>query len=296
MQLLIIVTGGAVRLTGSGLGCSTWPLCEPGSFTPVEHPAASIHPYIEFGNRVLSAVVVAAAVAAFVLIWLNRRELSRGFVVLGAMPVLGVLIQAVVGGITVRMSLHPAIVGSHYLMSAALVSVSTWIWVRWRTGDGPVLRLATSPLNYLAAALATLAAVTIVLGVIVTGTGPHSGDTEVGYRFAVDPLWATRLHSSAMWAFLAVLIAYVVAVHRLSRSDDAYRPAFRGGLLIVWVVAAQAGLGFWQYFTGLPEAVVLAHLLGSALFTLAVTYGLLQLRPRRPAPRSLEEESAATFV
>src|SRR5699024_2749222 len=132
----------------------------------------------------------------------------------------------------------------------------------------------------LAAALGVLAAVTVVLGMVVTGSGPHSGDTEAGYRFAVDPLWITRFHATAMWLFLAVFAVYLGTLYSRSTTNERYRPAVRGGLLVLLIVALQAGLGYWQYFTGLPEGVVLAHLLGAALFILAVTYAMLQLRPR----------------
>ena len=293
LQVLIIVTGGAVRLTASGLGCSTWPLCEPGSFTPVEHPAASIHPYIEFGNRVVSAVVVLVALVVFVLVWRQRRSRSRGLVWLAAMPAVGVLVQAGLGGITVLTELHPAIVGSHFLTSSALVWVSTWLWVRWHRGDGPVAHFAAPPVPALAIALGVLAAVILTLGMVVTGSGPHSGDTEAGYRFAVDPLWITRSHAVAMWLFLATLITYLVILYRRAETDPRYRPATRGGLLVLTVVAMQAGLGYWQYFTGLPEGVVLAHLLGSALFVLSLTYALLQLRPRQQVDSDAQVSLAA---
>lgn len=283
LQILIIVTGGAVRLTASGLGCSTWPLCEPGSFTPVRHEAFSIHPYIEFGNRVISAVVVLVAIAVFLLVWRERETRSRGFRWLAAAPAIGVLAQAGVGGITVLTALHPAIVGSHFLFSAALVWTSTWLWVRWRSGDGEVIKLATPPLRSLSVALGVLTAVTVTLGMVVTGSGPHSGDKEAGYRFAVDPLWITRAHATAMWVFLAVFAVFLFIVYSRAKTDIRYRPAARGALLVLVILAMQAGLGYWQYFTGLPEGVVLAHLLGSALFILAVTYALLQLRPRVPS-------------
>src|SRR5690625_3396493 len=145
LQILIIVTGGAVRLTDSGLGCSSWPMCEPGSFTPVRHEAFSIHPYIEFGNRVISAFVVLAAIIVFIFVWRVRAQRSRGFLVLAATPLIGVLAQAGIGGITVLSELHPAIVGSHFLFSAALVWVSTWLWIRWHDGDGPIHHFASSP-------------------------------------------------------------------------------------------------------------------------------------------------------
>ena len=183
-QILIIVTGGAVRLTGSGLGCSTWPECEPGEFTPRFHGATSIHPFIEFGNRTVSGLLVAVATFVAVLVVLDRRR-SWSYRRLGLVPVLGVLVQAITT--TVLVDLHPAIVGGHLLISMALVAFSTWLVVRTGEGDGPAVPLVDRTTRNLVRVLSVLAAVVLALGVVVTGAGPHSGDDEVGYRFDIDP-------------------------------------------------------------------------------------------------------------
>ncbi len=280
MQVLIIITGGAVRLTGSGLGCSTWPMCEPGQFTSVQHPAMSIHPHIEFSNRVISAVVVAVAVAVFVAVWRQRDQRSRGFLILSSLPAFGVLLQAGLGGVTVLTELHPAIVGSHFLFSAALVWVSTWLVVRWYRGDGPVQHFATPPVPALATSLAILAGAIVVLGMIVTGSGPHSGDPDAPYRFAINPYRITQIHSITMWVFIAVFAVYAWVIYSRSKSIPEYKPVVKGAAWVAGSVALQAALGYWQYFAGLPEGVVLGHLLGASLFIIAVTYALLALRPR----------------
>src|SRR5699024_12597003 len=154
------------------------------------------------------------------------------------------------------------------------------------------------PLLSLSVALGVLAAVTVTLGMVVTGSGPHSGDKEAGYRFAVDPLWITRAHATAMWVFLAAFAVYLFVVYSRAKTDIRYRPAARGALLVLAILAMQAGLGYWQYFPGRPEGVVLAHLLAAALFILAVTYALLQLRPRVPSvssPRPAPEPPTGRF-
>src|SRR5690606_16830511 len=112
-------TGGIVRLTGSGLGCSSWPQCEPGGFTPVLHQAVSWHPYVEFGNRTLTAIL---AVIAFVTAWIiwRQRDRSRAFRLLGLAPFIGVVVQGVLGGLTVLVDLDPRFVGMHFLLSMAL--------------------------------------------------------------------------------------------------------------------------------------------------------------------------------
>lgn len=285
MQLAIIVTGGAVRLTDSGLGCSTWPQCEPGRMTPVFHGESTFHPYVEFGNRVVSAVVVAVAIAAFVAVWTHRRTRSPGMIRLAFTPVLLVLVQAGMGAITVIGDLHPAIVGFHFLFSAILVWLSTWALVRWRRGDGPMRTLGTRPLPQLAAALGALTAAIVVLGILVTGSGPHSGDETVGYRFALDPLLITRAHSGSVWLFVGVAILYASALRRQRRALPELDAA---GRAVIWVgvaVLVQGGIGYWQYFTGLPEFLVGLHLLGSGLVIAAVTNAVLHLR--RPVTASL---------
>ena len=205
-QIGIIVTGGAVRLTGSGLGCSTWPQCEPGSFTPQLREATSLHPYIEFGNRTLTGVLTVFAVAVAWLVW---REVWRPtwFRRLALVPLAGVAAQAVIGGVTVLAKLHPAVVGVHMLVSLALVAVSTVLLATDRrtrpatpgveVADDDVLHLAPRTLTA-ARVLLAVGAVLMVLGIIVTGAGPHGGDDEYAYRYAIDPVLAAKVHAWAV--------------------------------------------------------------------------------------------------
>lgn len=278
-QIGIIVTGGLVRLTGSGLGCSTWPQCEPGSFTPVYHPETAYHSAIEFGNRTLTFVLCIVAGLTAVAVWRQRDRLVS-YRVLGLVPLIGVIIQAVVGGITVLVDLHPAVVGSHMFISLGLVAASTWLIVRHGEGDGPARPVLRSPVRAVAALSGVLAVPMLVLGVITTGAGPHSGDEEVAYRFALDPAHAAKLHGVSVWVYIAAVLVLTALVVRASRSGaDAERPR-RALVLVGAVITLQAAIGYAQYLTDLPIALVLLHMLGAALSTAAAANLVLSARTR----------------
>lgn len=264
-QLGIIVTGGLVRLTGSGLGCSTWPLCEPGSFTPVFHEASTWHPYIEFGNRTLTGVLVIFAAG---LLWsLYRQQPERRDMRPLAIAVMGlIVIQAVVGGISVWMSLHPGVVGLHMALSLGLVALSALLAYRLHHGATMQPLARADHLLHMGLALALL--LSAILGVVVTGTGPHSGDATRAMRFAIDPLVITRIHSLSAW--LVVAVAVVIAIRRMRAAGHWPTP----WLTVLFLLAAQGLLGYIQYATGLNRGVILAHMLGSGLLTVAVTWAI----------------------
>jgi heme a synthase len=274
-QIVIVGTGGAVRLTGSGLGCSTWPQCEPGEFTPRFHDATSIHPFIEFGNRTVSGILVAVGVVVALLVFTDRSRV-RSYRWLGLAPLIGVLVQAVVGGITVLVDLHPAIVGSHLLISMALVAVSMWLVVRTREGDAPPVTLVDRTTRGLMWVLGVLTVVVLALGVVTTGAGPHSGDDEIGYRFALDPYAVARVHSAAVWAFVAVLVVVLVRVLRAGVPGRARTT----GWVLLGVTLGQGLVGYVQLFTGLPIALVNLHLVGAALLAAGVVSFAGSLRVR----------------
>lgn len=288
-QVLIVGTGGAVRLTGSGLGCSTWPQCEPGSFTPQLHEALSIHPYVEFGNRLLTFVLTAIAVAVAARVGLDRRR-ATSFRLLGLVPLLGVLAQAVIGGLSVLGDLHPAIVGSHMLASMALVAVSTVLLGRFTAGDGAARPVTTRAVLWLGRALGVAAAVVLALGVVVTGAGPHSGDADVGYRFAVDPWEVARLHAAAVWVYAAIGVAMLVLTRRGPRRLN------RRLWLLAAVTLAQGAIGYVQLFTGLPEVLVGLHMLGAALLAAATTHAYLGLHEREAVAVSAVSEYVSPDV
>jgi cytochrome c oxidase assembly protein subunit 15 len=259
VEVLIVLTGGLVRLTGSGLGCPTWPECVDGSITPVVEQAEGYHKYIEFGNRTLTSVVALAAVAALLAVRhvVRRNSLPRTALVLGAIPLLLVVAQAVLGGITVLTELHPATVAAHFLLSMVTIAMCTWLVLVVRPGSTGVTR----PVHPWAVALAASLALALTLGTLVTGSGPHSGDAETPNRFAFDGEWISRVHSVSSWLFLALAVITWFAVRQA-----------RGRLR--WVLAltvAQGAVGYLQYANGLPEPLVALHMLLASLLVVAVT-------------------------
>ncbi|MGZ4599578.1 MAG: COX15/CtaA family protein [Oryzihumus sp.] len=275
LEVGIVVTGGLVRLTGSGLGCPTWPECVPGSFTPVAHQAQGIHKVIEFGNRTLTSVVGIAAVAVILAVWKlapGRRALLR----LSTLPLLGVVAQAVLGGITVLTGLNPATVAAHFLLSMVIVAISTLLLVRAGEGDAAPTPVARREVGLLARVTVALGAVVLALGTVVTGSGPHSGDAEHPTRFGFDPRSVSWLHADAVMLFTGLVVATVVAV----RLVDAPGRTRRAWTWVLVVTLAQGVVGYAQYFTGLPEAVVALHMLGASLLVVTLTRGLLSLRTR----------------
>lgn len=274
-QIGIIVTGGAVRLTGSGLGCSTWPQCEPGHFTPQFHEATSIHPYVEFGNRTLTGVLAVIALAVALLVFTDRTR-AASYRRLGLAPLVLVAVQAVVGGVTVRLDLDPAVVGVHFLISAGLVALSTVLLYRHGEGDGAPVAAVGRLDERLVRVLTALVVPVVALGVLVTGSGPHGGDDEVAYRFALDPARMTQAHAASVWVFVLVLIVIAVRAWRHGAP-----PRVRRAIVVLAVVTlAQGAIGYVQYFTGLPELLVGLHMLGAGLLVAATTWLLMTTRVR----------------
>jgi heme a synthase len=274
LEIGIVVTGGLVRLTGSGLGCPTWPQCVPGSFTPVAHQAQGFHKLIEFGNRTLTSVVGVAALLVIVAIWRwapNRRTLRR----ISVLPLIGVLLQAVLGGITVLTGLNPALVAAHFLASMVLVSLSTYLLYRVVEGDESPVTLVRPEIRLLAWVTAALGGVILVLGTVVTGSGPHSGDAATP-RFGFDPRTISWLHADTVMLFAGLVVAVLLAVH-LTASDPRPRKIWHA---VLGVTVLQGLIGYTQYLTDLPEALVLVHMLGASLLAVSLTYGVLSLRRR----------------
>jgi len=273
LQVLIVVTGGLVRLSGSGLGCSTWPQCEPGTYTPTFEASAGFHPYVEFGNRMLSIVVGLGALAALWTVWRWARH-RRPMLMLAGLVLGGTVLQGVLGGVTVRTGLHPTTVMAHFLISMALVSISTLlVWhdraARPDAPGAPVPRLVRR-VGWLTA---TVGALVLVLGTVVTGSGPHSGDADEPARFGFDPRTVTWLHADAVMLFCGLVVGMVLATHLLPSAARA-RGAWR---VVLLVTLAQGLVGYVQYLTGLPETLVLVHMLGAALLTVALTSAVREL-------------------
>ena len=265
LQSLIVVTGGAVRLTGSGLGCSTWPECTPGSYAPTPNqPESSIHKWVEFSNRLLTFVLFVVALALMVAI---IRTGARHLRFLGATQILGIFAQAILGGITVLTGLNPITVASHFLLSIAIIAAALTL----RQSVHGMARVSPSvgsslTLRALKGHLA-LSAVVIVIGTIVTGSGPHAGDTTA-VRFNFDARTVSWLHADLVIALFGLTLALYVSVRSGESSEvqSILTPRLSQFFLIA---LAQGGIGYIQYFTGLPEAIVALHLCGAVLVWLA---------------------------
>jgi cytochrome c oxidase assembly protein subunit 15 len=275
-QMAIIVTGGFVRLTGSGLGCETWPECHPGSFTPIRHAETGYHQAIEFGNRVVTIVLCVIAAYVAVVVW-RRRDRVRSVRWLGLAPLLGVVAQAVIGGIVVLFDLPPTLVGVHLLVSMTLVWLSMLLLVRWGEADTPPHRVVDPGTWTLSRALGVVLVPVLVLGVVVTGAGPHGGDDVHAERLSFDPEVVARLHAGVVWVFLVLLVWLLWRTHRFPTPQRVRR----GLLVVLGVTLLQGVVGYVQYFTGLPIGLVAIHMLGAASLTAATTWALLTMRERK---------------
>jgi cytochrome c oxidase assembly protein subunit 15 len=264
-NILLVVTGGAVRLTGSGLGCPTWPRCTDASFTP--HGTIGPHQVVEFGNRTLTFVLVAIAVATFVAARRDARRLERPDLLrLSVVLALAIPAQAVLGGITVLTDLNPWVVSLHLVLSLAIISVSVLLLHRLDRAPGP---LATG----LAPALAwtTYAVTWLVLyaGTVVTGSGPHAGDAS-SPRNDLDPLQVSQLHADLVFLLVGLTIGLGFLLRSTGRD---IRPV----VALAAVEVLQATVGFVQYFAGLPVGVVMLHMLGAALVMAAAAWVLVSV-------------------
>jgi cytochrome c oxidase assembly protein subunit 15 len=262
-QSAIVITGASVRLTGSGLGCSTWPECTPGSYTPSpDQPEAPLHAWIEFGNRLLTFVLFLNALVLVISILRNRKELFG----LGAIQILGILAQAVLGGITVLTGLNPATVAGHFMLSIILIAAA--LSLRQRIyGKSPSGLIVSKLTRNLARALVLLTFVVLIAGTIVTGSGPHAGDSTAE-RFPLDARTVSWIHADLVIALIGVAIALLISI--LVGESGATREIL-GARIKVFLLASlvQGAIGYTQYFTGLPEVLVAFHILGSILVWLS---------------------------
>lgn len=275
LEVLIVATGALVRVTGSGLGCPTWPQCVPGSFVPVRHQAQGFHKYIEFGNRMLTYAVSVAAILVILAVWRWARQ-RRALLRLSFLPLVGVMLQAVIGGVSVLSGLNPWVVLLHFLGSMVLVGLSAYLLVRFREGDGPPATLVGHEVRWLARATAALTVVILALGTVVTGSGPDSGDGDHPSRIGLNPRDVAFLHADAVMLYLGLLVAMLVAL-RLAKAPDR---AARAWTWVIGVALAQGVLGYVQYFAGLPATAVVLHELGAAIVVVVTVLAMLSLRRR----------------
>ena len=258
-NMAIIWTGALVRLTKSGLGCATWPQCQPGSYVP--RPEDGLHGAIEFGNRLLTFVLAAIALATAIAAW---RAFRRGIAPLRLWELsigvgLGIIAQAVIGGVSVLTQLDPWVVGLHMVASVALILI-TLEMVRLAHGTEP--EPTSGRLYALTRLVFLLGMVVIALGVVVTGSGPHSGD-GAATRNGFDPEWTSKIHAWAVWALVALTLLGLVWAWSHPRLRRVW-------LLLLATEMLQGVIGYVQYFTALPIVLVLGHMIGTTLFVVAL--------------------------
>jgi cytochrome c oxidase assembly protein subunit 15 len=267
-NVLLVVTGGAVRLTGSGLGCPTWPRCTDQSFTP--HNSLSLHSAIEFSNRMLTFALVVVAVATFIAAWQSRRRELR-LVALGLL--LGIPAQAVIGGIAVLSHLNPWVVSFHLLCSMAMIGLAVLFWHLVERGTPLGTPVTGKPLLMLAWAVFAVGWAVLYIGTVVTGSGPHAGD-RTAPRNGLDPLELSQLHADVVMLFIGLTIG-LLCVAYATGAGEATRRAAR---ILLVVELAQGAIGFVQYFTGVPVVLVGFHMFGAALVSAAITWAVLVTR------------------
>jgi cytochrome c oxidase assembly protein subunit 15 len=283
----IVVTGGAVRLSGSGLGCPTWPRCTDGSY--VTTTAVGYHGEIEFTNRTLTSVVGVLAALCVIAAWRQRDRGDAGrrgrigwsIAVLASIPA-----QAVLGGITVLTDLNPWLVACHFLLSSAIIAAAYQLWIRSRTPAAH--QPAHHAVQGLAWVIVAVTAAVLAAGTIVTGSGPHAGDDKA-HRTGLDPAIVAQLHAD----LVMLLIGLSVAAWFALRATGAPARTVRAAGILILVEAAQAVIGFVQYFTHLPVVLVGAHMLGACLVLVAA---LTLLAKVRPAPRAGKTGQVAEAV
>ncbi|WP_284579917.1 COX15/CtaA family protein [Streptomyces sp. 2P-4] len=288
MSVAIVVTGGAVRLTGSGLGCDTWPKCTDDSL--VATPEQGLHGAIEFGNRMLT-YVLSAAVGWCILAARSAKPWRRSLTRLGWLQFAIVLANAVLGGITVMTGLNPYSVAGHFLLATTLISVTVVTWHRTGEGDAPTRPRVPAPVRKLSWALLATTAVLIAAGTVVTGSGPHAGDSSEIKRMPLDWEATAHVHAIAAWLVCALAVAMWLVLRVVDAPEDTRARA--RDLLVV--LLAQGAVGYVQFFTDLPEVLVAAHMLGSCLVWIAVLRVALSLRERPHLPAGAPAPAEASL-
>ena len=248
-----MVTGGAVRLTSSGLGCPTWPECVPGSYTPVPNQAeGQLHAWIEFGNRLLTFILV---LSAFITLIAVLRSGRRDLRILAVGQFLGIFAQGVLGGVTVLTNLNPFAVASHYLLSTILIAASVSLYTRRHI---PCIKKSSHRQSDLFSRWHVVGAfIVVVLGTILTGAGPHAGDVDA-------PRIDLRIQTAALMHGLAVILLLLITV-AFFRADKTGRETKELLVKFFLISMAQGCIGFIQYLQGVPELLVALHLVGAVL-------------------------------
>ncbi|MCX4232751.1 COX15/CtaA family protein [Streptomyces ortus] len=289
MAVLIVVTGGAVRLTGSGLGCPTWPKCTDDSLTTTSE--MGLHGVIEFGNRMLT-YVLCAAVGWAIIAARSQKPYRRSLTRLGWAQFWVVMGNAILGGVVVLVGLNPYTVAAHFLLSTALIAVATVMWQRTREGDDAPRPLVGKPVLQMAWILVTATVLLIAVGTVVTGAGPHAGDSSEVHRIPLNWEDVTKLHAVLAW----IVVTLAFALWFVLKAVDAPRGPLHRTRDLFLVLLAQGAIGYVQYFTDLPEVLVGLHMFGSCLVWIATLRVLLALRERPGTVAELPGQSTESAL
>jgi len=274
----IIATGAAVRLSESGLGCPDWPQCTRGSLVAAHSVGDPMfHTWIEFGNRMVTVAITLIAVMVFVAAWRFRPggHRRRDLVWLAVVQPVGILAQAVLGGIVVLTKLNPAMVALHFLASIAVLAAAVALHVRSAEGDAPARSLVRADLRLLGYGVVAAVALMLAAGTVVTGTGPLAGAGAVP-RFHLPLTGATQFHADIGWLLGGLTVALAVGL-RLTRAPA---PAVRLGWALLGMIGLQGMIGYIQYFSGLPAGLVWVHVCGSTLIWILALRLMFALRDR----------------
>ena len=273
-QILIVVTGGLVRLTGSGLGCPTWPRCTEDSFVTV--PEMGWHGIIEFGNRLLTFVLIIIALLTFVVVRRTTKDLRYGLTWPALLLGLGIIAQALLGGLTVLTGLNSWVVGAHFLLSGVLISIAAVLV--WR-----VYSPVHTPISYSAVLLAwpifVVGWVTVFVGVVVTGAGPHAGDANTPRNGLDLEIWQ-HYHAWPAYLMTGLVTLALVLTWRSVATDKLANPAVKSLGILLIVSLMQAILGIVQSNMGVPALMAGAHMFGAAVIISLLTFQLLALRSK----------------
>jgi cytochrome c oxidase assembly protein subunit 15 len=272
-QTGIVLTGAVVRLTASGLGCPTWPECVAGSIAPTSAQTESWHKYVEFGNRLLTFVLLIVALVTIVAIWQHnrsRREAGlrkrKSLTFLAGGSLVGIFGQAILGGITVLTGLHPLTFAAHFMVSIGLITVAQVLLTKAQEPDDlPIVRQVPKPLAIGMQVHVWLALGTVAIGTLVTGSGPHAGDTAEIVRLGFDERTISAVHADFVFLFVGLTVGLLVALAACNAPAKVMRLAW----LVLAICIVQGIIGYTQYFTGLPWALVAVHVLGACLLWIA---------------------------
>ncbi len=265
LNVVLLVSGGVVRLTGSGLGCPTWPRCTEASLATT--PEMGVHGYIEFGNRLIGVVLELVAIALVATTIRTRSASPKAWLWLAGAQALVVPAQALIGGILVLTDLNPYVRALHFLISFPILFAAAALLRRTRDGAGPRTATVRHGLRLLTGGLLATASAVLVVGAFVTGTGPHAGDPRAA-RLPFDPDTLTQVHADLVYLLLGLTLATAVTAHAL----HAPKRVQRGIIVTIALIVAQGVLGYVQYHTGVPPFLVALHMLGAGLIFIATAW------------------------